>query len=218
MVRSITIFDYKGLTQEVIDSKEIRRALQRSAGEQLQYLTELIELSLLFSKNSTLLKGKNFMATSLYQTVLAFFQKLNEHETAYLLVGGFAVNAYGFARNTGDLDLWVYDTHVNRVALGKVCVEMGIAGGELLAGMDWVPGWTGFHLPNGFKVEIMSHLAAFTKDDFQECFSRAERIEIQGITIPVIHINDLLKEKQTTSRPKDREDIEQLRRIKEERS
>lgn len=57
--------------------------------------------------------------SNLYKSVHDFFQKLNEHGVQYLLVGGFAVNAYGHARNTGDLDLWVNDTPTTAKHLAK---------------------------------------------------------------------------------------------------
>lgn len=153
--------------------------------------------------------------SNLYKSVHDFFQKLNEHGVQYLLIGGFAVNAYGHARNTGDLDLWVNDTPDNRQALGKACAAAGIAGGELLADMDWAPGWTGFHLPNGFKVEILGYLKSFTKEDFPACFAKAKKISFDSVEVPLIHLSDLLKEKEATARPKD---LEQLRRIDKERN
>lgn len=37
-----------------------------------------------------------------------FYSVLNKHAVAFLLVGGYAVNFYGYARATIDLDIW-YD-------------------------------------------------------------------------------------------------------------
>lgn len=216
------IFNYQGLSEAEIERAENRRVLQRTPTEQLQFLTDLIELSSALhqpqrNKLPTPLCHPRrdqlpTRMTNLYQAVHDFFQKLNENGVQYLLIGGFAVNAYGHARNTGDLDLWVNDTPDNRQALGNA----GIAGGERLADMDWAPGWTGFHLPNGFKVEIMGHLKAFTKEDFPTCFAKAKKISFDGVEVPLIHLADLLKEKEATARPKDLEDVAQLRKIDEE--
>ncbi|MBK8562619.1 MAG: hypothetical protein IPN76_04555 [Saprospiraceae bacterium] len=210
------IFNYQGLTQAEIERADNRRALQRTPTEQLRFLTDLIELSASL-RNIQGITSPPAM-TNLYQAVHDFSQKLNEHGVQYLLIGGFAVNAYGHACNTGDLDLWVNDTPDNRQALGKACAAAGIAGGELLADMDWAPGWTGFHLPNGFKVEIMGHLKSVTKDDFPACFAKAKIISFDGVEVPLIQLSDLLKEKEATARPKDLEDVEQLRKIDEERN
>jgi hypothetical protein len=32
---------------------------------------------------------------------------LKEHEVRYLLIGGYAVNYYGYVRATGDMDIWI---------------------------------------------------------------------------------------------------------------
>ncbi|MCU0345627.1 MAG: nucleotidyltransferase [Saprospiraceae bacterium] len=213
-----TIFNYQGLSQAEIERAENRLALQRTPTQQLRFLTDLIELSASLHQLPTAKSQQPTAMTDLYQAVHDFFQKLNEHGVQYLLIGGFAVNAYGHARNTGDLDLWVNDTPDNRQALGKACAAAGIAGGELLADMQWAPGWTGFHLPNGFKVEIMGHLKSFTKADFPACFAKAKKISFDGVEVPLIHLADLLKEKAATGRPKDLEDVEQLRKIDEERN
>lgn len=212
------IFNYQGLSQAEIERAENRRALQRTPTQQLRFLTDLIELSASLLQLTTAKSQQPTAMTNLYQAVQGFFQKLNEHGVQYLLIGGFAVNAYGHARNTGDLDLWVNDTPDNRQALGKACAAAGIAGGELLADMDWAPDWTGFHLPNGFKVEIMGHLKSFTKEDFPTCFAKAKKINFDVMEVPLIHLADLLKEKEATARPKDLEDVGQLRKIDKERN
>jgi len=32
---------------------------------------------------------------------------LNSHHVDYLLIGGYAVNYYGYPRTTGDMDMWI---------------------------------------------------------------------------------------------------------------
>ncbi|MGI8746835.1 MAG: nucleotidyltransferase domain-containing protein, partial [Deinococcus sp.] len=36
-----------------------------------------------------------------------FLKLLNQHSVEYLLIGGYAVNLYGFVRATGDLDIFI---------------------------------------------------------------------------------------------------------------
>ena len=33
--------------------------------------------------------------------------QLNQNKVEYLVVGGYAVNYYGYSRTTGDIDLWI---------------------------------------------------------------------------------------------------------------
>ena len=42
-----------------------------------------------------------------------FLELLDNHEVEYLLVGGYAVILHGYARSTGDMDLWVNQTNEN---------------------------------------------------------------------------------------------------------
>ena len=42
-----------------------------------------------------------------------FIQALNHHNVEYILVGGYSVILHGYARTTGDLDIWVNKTKNN---------------------------------------------------------------------------------------------------------
>jgi len=130
-------------------------------------------------------------------------------------VGGFTVNAHGFSRATGDLDLWVKDRSENRNRLADVAASAGIAGAEQLTSMEWVPDWTGFRLKSGFEVEVMSYIAGFSTDDFNACQQRAKIIQLGEIPIPILGLEDLIHAKSELTRPKDQEDLRQLRHIRE---
>ena len=36
-----------------------------------------------------------------------FLKSLDAHNARFLLIGGYAVNAFGYVRNTVDMDLWI---------------------------------------------------------------------------------------------------------------
>lgn len=46
--------------------------------------------------------------------ILNIWQFFYSNEVKYLVVGGFAVNIYGFNRNTGDLNILIEDSIENR--------------------------------------------------------------------------------------------------------
>jgi predicted nucleotidyltransferase len=50
--------------------------------------------------------------------------------------------------------------------------------------------------------------------DFEEAYSRRELMTIGGIKLGLISIDDLIKMKASTGRPRDKEDIYHLERIK----
>ena len=47
-------------------------------------------------------------------------KSLDSARVEYLLVGGYAVGYYGYARATGDLDIWVGVSHENARKLVRV--------------------------------------------------------------------------------------------------
>ena len=47
------------------------------------------------------------MAIALPQDFKEFIQLLNLKQVRYLLIGGYAINLYGYSRNTEDIDFWV---------------------------------------------------------------------------------------------------------------
>ena len=56
---------------------------------------------------------------------LEFLELLDNHEVEYLLVGGYAVILHGYARSTGDMDLWVNQTNENYNKLKLVYTNFG---------------------------------------------------------------------------------------------
>ncbi|MGH9483155.1 MAG: hypothetical protein ACRD1L_13790, partial [Terriglobales bacterium] len=62
-----------------------------------------------------------------------FLQLLNSSEIAYLVVGGYAVNYYGFARATADLDIWIASRPDNARRLTQALQAFGFdaAGAEM---------------------------------------------------------------------------------------
>ena len=46
--------------------------------------------------------------------MLLLLQVFEKHKVDYMIVGGFAVNRYGYNRTTGDLDVYLKDTKENR--------------------------------------------------------------------------------------------------------
>jgi hypothetical protein len=141
-----------------------------------------------------------------------FLKSLQDEEVKYLLVGGFAMAFHGYVRATHDLDLWIKDDAENLSKLKRVLKTNGVEGIDHLRELDLVPGSTQFKIgAAGFVIDPMKYLKAFSKFDFDSCYQRSKIGEYKGISFRVIHHQDLLKEKESTNRPKDQGDIEYLR-------
>jgi hypothetical protein len=58
---------------------------------------------------------------------LAFLRCLSEEKVEYLVVGGMAVNFYGYHRSTGDLDIWVDVSPTNQDRLAAALKKFGFS-------------------------------------------------------------------------------------------
>ena len=60
-----------------------------------------------------------------------FLNLLNSHGVEYLLVGGYAVNFYGYPRYTGDIDFFIATNEQNAKNLVQALKEFGFDVPEL---------------------------------------------------------------------------------------
>jgi hypothetical protein len=54
-----------------------------------------------------------------------FIRLLNKHEVEYILIGGMAVNVYGYNRPTGDMDIWMNPNNKNGAKIINAIDEYG---------------------------------------------------------------------------------------------
>lgn len=146
--------------------------------------------------------------------VLEFLNSLDKNAVKYLLVGGVATSFHGYIRTTQDLDLWIGPGPENMKRLIQALKDVGVPGAELLK-PPLIAGYTEVRIgQSGFVADLMHNLKKFTEKDFGTCYERARLGDLEGVPIHVIHINDLIEEKTTTDRDKDRVDVKELNKIK----
>jgi hypothetical protein len=144
--------------------------------------------------------------------LINFWKSLNQYEVKYIMVGGFAVNLHGFSRTTGDLDIWLKDEIKNRINLGKALEQFGYD--ELsFEDVNFVPGWTDFYIGSGVRLDIITTMPGLENIPFDEALERAEIAQIYDVRVPFLHINQLIKNKKATNRPKDIIDAIELEKI-----
>jgi predicted nucleotidyltransferase len=146
--------------------------------------------------------------------IISFWKELNKYQVEFIIIGGFAINIHGYNRSTADIDVWVNDTPANRKKLAAALEKLLIAPAEIVERMRFVPGWTQMSLANGFPLDIMTELKGLEAFSFDECLELAIKPEIDGITVPFLHINHLIAAKKAANRPKDQLDIIELEKIK----
>ena len=130
------------------------------------------------------------------------------------MVGGFAINLHGYQRYTGDIDIWVEDSVVNRQNLRAAFIECNMGDYSMLDRMQFVPGWSDFHLQNGIRLDVMVTMKGLEVYSFSECLKMASIADIDGVSLPFLNINQLIANKKAVNRPKDQIDVLELEKIK----
>lgn len=147
------------------------------------------------------------------EEILKFWAALQSQGVRYIMVGGYATNLHGFQRYTGDINIWIEDTLENRKRLRKAFIECGMGDYYMIETMQFVPGWTDFHLMNGLRLDIMVNMKGLEGYSFDECLNMAAIADIDGVLIPFLHINQLIANKKAVNRPKDQVDVIELEKI-----
>jgi hypothetical protein len=144
--------------------------------------------------------------------LINFWKSLNEFNVQYIMIGGFAVNLHGFSRTTGDLDIWLKDELINRRNLGKALIQFGY-NESTFEEIDFIPGWTDFYIGSGIRLDIITTMIGLENTTFDEALNYATIAEIVDVQVPFLHINQLIKNKKATNRPKDIIDVIELEKI-----
>jgi hypothetical protein len=136
-----------------------------------------------------------------------FFKFLNEEKVEYLLIGGWAVGVHGCPRYTADLDVWIARTPENAAKVVEALERFGFSHGEVNRDLVLKDGNI---IRMGFppmRIEISNRISGV---EFDDCVPRRVVADMDGIEVPVIGLQDLLKNKKASGRPKHVIDIDNL--------
>ena len=132
---------------------------------------------------------------------------LSKRKVKFLLVGAYAMAAHGYPRSTMDIDLWIMPDPENACLALQALEDFGAPLGGLspedLQKKDLI-----FQIgvaPR--RIDIITFADGLK---FYEAFANSEIVEIDGLSIHVLSIPDLIKNKQATGRTKDLADVETL--------
>ena len=148
------------------------------------------------------------------EELLKFWKSLEKHQVVYIMVGGVATNLNGYQRSTEDIDMWIEDTIENREKLRAAFLTCEMGNYSMISKMQFVPGWTYFHLNNGMRLDIMTSMKGLENYTIHECLELSLIAEIDGTKIPFLNINQLIENKKAVNRPKDQLDVIYLEKIK----
>ena len=138
-------------------------------------------------------------------------QILLNNEVKFLVVGAYAMGAHGYPRATGDFDIWVEASEVNSRKIYKSLSEFGV---PLFDITEKTFTEKGIFFQIGVaprRIDITTHIDGVV---FEEAYRTKELIDIENLQIPFISKENLIKNKQSTGRKKDRLDVDYLKKKK----
>jgi hypothetical protein len=156
------------------------------------------------------------------EAIVAVF---DEHAVAFVLVGGVAAREWGATRRTKDLDAVVATDGIN---LARVAEALNQVGAPLR--VDGMDDETARQLSPPVTSEWLSRLELSTwqtdlgavdvlknipdlagaRLDYETLAVRASEIEIDGVTVRIASLDDIIASKRWADRPKDREALVEL--------
>lgn len=153
------------------------------------------------------------------------FKRFNEEGIRYLVVGGLAMNLLGVPRVTYDIDVLIDLENDNIRALMSLMKEWGFKPKAPVNVMDfadrskreeWIATkhMKAFNLVNAKWALSEIDIIIDAPVGYSEARKRARKITVQGISIPVISIDDLITMKKAAGRELDKADIQYLRKVK----
>lgn len=136
-----------------------------------------------------------------------FVGLLNSNRVDYLIVGGYALAAYGHPRYTGDLDFWIGTDPDNARRLLGALAQFGF--GALGIGL------ADLTTPNrviqlGYPPRRIDLLTSIDGVTFAPSFERRLVVELDGQSLNFIALEDFKTNKRASGRHKDLADLDAL--------
>ena len=132
---------------------------------------------------------------------------LNRAEVEYLLVGGYAVNFYGYHRFTEDIDFWIAVSDDN---FQRLLAAVRSFFGEDLPGLDmnFLKNNESLYLGRvPEKIEVFQNASGV---NFSQAYPRRLESTLEGVSVKIISLADLRVNKLASARHKDLADLEKL--------
>ena len=144
------------------------------------------------------------MLNSDYKDML---QVLLDHGVKFLLVGAYAMGAHGYPRATGDIDIWIEPSEENSERVYSSMVAFGAPLHDIDETTFAKPGIV-FQI--GVVPRRIDIITAISGVGFNDAYQQRQIVDIEGLSIPILSLVDLIRNKRATGRDKDRLDADQL--------
>lgn len=133
---------------------------------------------------------------------------LLKHRVEFVVIGAHALAAHGYPRSTGDMDFYVRPSPDNAKKLWQALEEFEAPLARLMP--------EDFQMPNRvvqigvapYRIDFTTFLSGI--DRFEQVWANRIEVEHDGMIVPVIGKEDLLRNKRATGRAQDKIDIDLL--------
>lgn len=155
------------------------------------------------------------MERNFNKEVYDFIKTSNQFGVKMIMVGGSAVNYYGYKRHSADIDFWIDNSEKNLNKLFKAVKQLGYDldsfPNEVISGKQNVS----LKFSPDVEIELITRFnpgKSFQQafDDSVEFVSEDEKY----LKWNIISFDDLINSKMKAGRPKDLLDVQELKRIR----
>ena len=157
------------------------------------------------------------MSLNFEEDVWMFISLAQKYQVRMLMVGGGAVNFYGYQRHSADVDFWIDTTPSNLLALRNALNELGYEFDDFPE--DVKNGQQNISIKISPVIDIELITSFNPGRSFDECYeqgySATNTVNGETFSYDVIAFNDLINSKIKAGRPKDLYDVIELRKIQE---
>lgn len=143
-------------------------------------------------------------------------QSFISQDVEFLIVGAYALSKHGLVRATGDIDLLVNPTQENSKKIFQALIDFGSPTNDLdqetftNKGVVFQIGV----IPR--RIDILTEIDGVS---FKQCWENREKVVFDGLEVFIISLEDLLINKSSTDRIKDKADVEWIEKnIKKNKS
>lgn len=136
-----------------------------------------------------------------------FIALLNQHKVDYLVVGGYAVALHGHPRYTKDLDIWLWVDKQNAERIMATLFDFGFSSLELSADDFLTKGYVIQLGQPPFRIDLLTQVDGL---EFEACYPEKVIVDIDGVAVNFIDLENLKKNKLASGRFQDLADLENL--------
>lgn len=136
-----------------------------------------------------------------------FIQLLNDNQVRYLVVGGYAVALHGYPRYTKDIDIWVEMADENADRIVQALQQFGF-GSLGIKKADFLEKDTIIQL--GYPPRRIDLITSLPGVDFENCFRAKIVVDMDGLMVHFMDLENLKKNKRASGRAQDLADVENL--------